>query len=259
MATAVALTVGGTVFAPSSQAGTTPTMVIIGDSITSRYNNTVGSSNRGWWSYLGDKLDLRVIRHAYRGSGYGKRGKDADGTNVCERSTFAMRLLNSTVASNVKAARVVIVAGGVNDFMTCVKRDGVWRQVPSTRETVELEVHKTMERLAALRPTRRSSVFITAPFGPFEPVAATKAWLVPFIEAEAKAAGFQYVDTAHGTLYGDRTNDRVHPNAAGNKQLYRDLYNKGSMARWAAGVSVSSGGMAPTPTSSAVPYVPRTP
>ena len=232
-------------------------MVIIGDSITARYSNTVGSSNRGWWSYLGDKLDLRVIRHAERGSGFGKRGKFADGTGVCEGTTFSGRLLRTTVAQDVKAARLVIVAGGVNDYMTCVFKDGAWRQVASTRAQVELEVHRTMERIAALRPTRRSSVYITAPFGPFEPVAATKAWLVPFIEAEAKSFGFRYVDTANGTLYGDRTSDQIHPNAAGNLQLYRDLYNKGAMGNWAAGVSTYDGGVASTSSGSAVPYVSR--
>ena len=232
-------------------------MVIIGDSITARYSNTVGSTNRGWWSYLGDKLDLRVIRHAERGSGFGKRGKAADGTGVCEGTTFSGRLLKTAVVQDVKAARMVIVAGGVNDFKTCVLKDGVWTQVPSTRAKVEFEIHRTMERIAALRPTRRSSVYITAPFGPYEPAAATKAWLVPFMEAEAKAAGFRYVDTAHGTLYADRTSDQIHPNSAGNLQLYRDLYTKGTMSRWAAGVSTYEGGAAPTPTSTAVPYGPR--
>jgi lysophospholipase L1-like esterase len=233
-------------------------MVIIGDSITWRYNNTVGSSQRGWWSYLGDKLDLRVIRHAERASGYGKRGKAGDGTHVCQGTTFYGRLLRPTVVANVKAARVVIVEGGVNDYLTCVYRDGAWHMVPSTRATVEYEIHRTMLRLAAIRPTRKSSVYITAPFGPYQPAAATKAWLTPFLEAEAKAAGFRYVDTAHGTLYGNRTSDQIHPNKAGNVQLYRDLYSKGSMARWAAGVTFAGLKESPTPTSTAIPYVPRT-
>jgi lysophospholipase L1-like esterase len=234
-------------------------MVIIGDSITARYNDIVGSTSRGWWSYLGDKLDLRVIRHAERGSGFGKRGKSADGTNVCGGTTFYERLKRTTVVANVKAARVVIVAGGVNDYMTCVYRDGAWKQVASTRADVEYEIHRTMLRLAELRPTSKSSVYITAPFGPYEPVAATKAWIVPFIQAEAKAAGFRYVDTANGTLYGNRTDDQVHPNAAGNLQLYRDLYNNGSMERWAAGVTGYAGvTSSPTEPSTSTAYVPRT-
>ncbi|WP_082530556.1 SGNH/GDSL hydrolase family protein [Aeromicrobium sp. Root344] len=256
VATCAVLVVGLTAAAAPAGASTTPTMVVIGDSITSRHNDTVGSASRGWWSYLGSKLELRVIRHAVRGSGYGKRGKANDGTDVCGRSTFRQRLENATVAQHVKAARVVIVEGGINDYMTCVRKDGEWDQVRSTESEVKVQIHATMVRLAELRASAPSSVYVTAPFGPFAPADRTKAWILPFLKAEAEAAGFHYVDTAHGTLYGDRTSDKVHPNAAGNVRLYRDLYTNGAMYRWGAGFK---GMDAPAPPTSGAPVAPRTP
>jgi len=255
--TTAAITIGGTLVAAPTQAATVPTMVVIGDSITWRYNNTVGSTNRGWWSYLGTRLHLKVVRYAERGSGFGKRGKASDGTQVCEGTTFYERLRTTAVTQAVKNARVVIVAGGVNDFNTCKHRsDGSWYQTPTDPARLKYEIHRTMTRLAAIRPTRKSSVYITSPFGPFDPAAEAKKWIVPLIHDEAKAAGFHYVDTATGTLDGDRTDDMVHPNAAGNLQLYRDLFNRGSLERWDSAVTAYALLHATAPTSTGHPYDP---
>lgn len=257
MVTAASVTLGSALLAPPSQAATTPTMVVIGDSITWRGDNIPGSTNRGWWSYLGRELGLRIIRHAERGSGFGKRGKAADGTSVCGGSTFYSRLDRPAVAADVTAARLVIVAGGVNDMYRCVYRNGAWSQVPTSEGQLKRDVHRTMLRLAELRPTRRSSVYITAPYGPFAAGAAAKTWIVPLIKAEALAAGFRYVDTSRGTLDGDRTDDGVHPNYAGNLRLFHDLYVYGVMARWGAGVTdYARLDVVPPPASTGVPYDP---
>lgn len=218
---------------PSAAKGKQRTMVVIGDSITWRYNNVHGSASRGWWSYLGSKLHLKVVRHAERGSGYGRRGKKSDGSNSCKGTTFAARLTKKKVRRDIKAARVVILAGGVNDYRRCRwdPTEKRWRLAPSNPATIERQITLTMTRLAALR-RRPTSVFVTAPWGSGKGVAADKEWITQLIEAEAKRHGFRYVDTAHGTLNGKRTNDGVHPNAAGNLRLYRDIYRHSDIARW---------------------------
>ncbi len=222
----------------AKKAQPTRTMVVIGDSITSTYNDRRGSNRRGWWSYLGSKLKVRVITHAERGSGYGKHGKSHDGSTRCIGTTFEQRLHDPVVRRDLRAARVVVIAGGVNDFMTCTALPGGGHVlVPSSPEVLRAQVGRTLALVNAIRPGKRSSVYVTVPYGPAASRAANKTWIVSTIRDAAVTAGFGYVDTAGLTLAGPRTHDGCHPNARGSRRMYRDFLTGSDIIRWAPGRS----------------------
>ena len=222
-------------YAASSAKPATPppntALVIIGDSITAFGNDTVGADRRGWWSLLGAALNVPVVRYAERGSGYAKRGKNLDGTGSCTGTTFLERLARKDVATSVKQARIVLVEGGVNDQRSC-STQSTGTLVQTTADEVRAQVHRTLRKIAQLRGKRRSSVYVTAPWGSSTSVASAREWVVPIIEAEAKRYGFRYVDTAHGTLEGPRTNDGIHPNVAGKRRMVQDLIGRSDLGRW---------------------------
>jgi lysophospholipase L1-like esterase len=199
-----------------------PTIVVIGDSITSFYNDSSSSSKRGWWSFLGSRLKLKEIRYASSGSGFA-RGQG------CRGSTFASRITLAEVEKAIRRARVVVIAGGVNDYQQCV--DG--KNQPYDRARLNGAVRVTMTRMAAL--TSASRVYVTAPWGPAAKIKPARNDITSIIKTQALAAGFQYVDTAHGTLWDGRTSDGIHPNLAGSKQIYRDLVARSDILRWERG------------------------
>ncbi len=234
---AALMTVLATVFAgllvasPSEAALSTRTMVVLGDSISggasnhTPYNNTVGSSWRGWWSFVGASTDLRPVVYAEPGSGYSRPGKHADGTGACTGSTFEKRLKRDSVAKQVRAARVVVLEGGINDYRK-INSDGTCSRLTMTYAELEAQlrpyVHATMQRLAGLRKDPKT-VYVTTPWG-----INSREWrttITGVIKSEALSFGFRYIDTSTSTLASrSRTYDGTHPNLAGSKAIAAAVY-----------------------------------
>lgn len=227
--------VGAMGAAPAEAARKKHTMVVIGDSITVFGNDQKDSPERAWWSHLSAKLRVKPVLHAERGSGYGRPGKEADGSNQCQGTSFAKRLTLKHVKRDVRRARIVIVAGGVNDYRQCtfIEETQRWRLTPSDPAKVTRQITLTMDRLAKLRKGKKRSVYITAPWGSRSSIAAHKGWVTAALRKEAKRVGFRYIDTANGPLRGDRTDDGVHPNQKGSLQLSNYIYRHSNIKRWA--------------------------
>ena len=227
----VTISAGMLTASPSQAALSTRTMVVIGDSISSgasnhvAYNNIVGSAWRGWWSFLGADTGLRPVVYAEPGSGYSRPGKNADGTGACTGSTFEKRLKRDSVATQVKAARIVVLEGGINDYRK-INADGTCSTATLTQAGLEAQlrpyVHSTMKRLAAMRKDPKT-VYVTVPWG-----RNSKEWrttITGVIRSEALSFGFRYIDTATSTLVDkSRTYDGTHPNLAGSKAIAAALY-----------------------------------
>ncbi len=84
-------------------------IVVVGDSITARYNDEPGDADQGWWSITGDHFDAKVTRYAQSGSGYLRPG------HVCTGNTF----IDRPDAYAGDAPSLLIVEGGRNDWATC--------------------------------------------------------------------------------------------------------------------------------------------
>lgn len=221
---------------PAGAARHKHTMVVIGDSMSVFGNNRKGSPERAWWSYLRSRLGVKPVVHAERGSGFGKPGKAADGSGQCLGTSFADRVTVTRVKRDLRKARIVIIAGGINDYRKCtfIEETQRWKLTPSDPAEVTRQISLTMDRLAALRKGKKKrSVYITAPWGQRKSVAGHKGWVVAALKKEAARVGFRYVDTTHGTLYGNRTDDGVHPNKKGSIRLSSHIYRHSDIKRWA--------------------------
>lgn len=230
--TVLATVFAGMLVAAPSQAALSPnTMVVIGDSISSGasnhapYNNTVGSKWRGWWSFLGASTGLRPVIYAEPGSGYTRPGKNADGTGACTGSTFERRLKRLSVATQVKAAKIVVLEGGINDYRK-INADGSCSSATLTQAGLEAQlrpyVHSTMKRLAAMRKDPKT-VYVTVPWG--RNVTQWRATIASVIKSEALSFGFRYIDTATSTLVDkSRTYDGTHPTESGSRAIATALY-----------------------------------
>ena len=230
--TVLATVLAGMLVASPSQAALSPrTMVVLGDSISSGasnhvpYNNTVGSTWRGWWSFLGASTSLRPVIYAEPGSGYSRPGKNADGTGACTGSTFEKRLKRDSVATQVRAAQIVVLEGGLNDYRK-INADGTCSSSTLSQADLETQlrpyVHSTMKRLAAMRKDPKT-VYVTVPWG--RNVTEFRTTITSVIKSEALSFGFRYIDTATSTLVDrSRTYDGTHPNESGSRAIASALY-----------------------------------
>src|SRR5215212_4779994 len=81
-------------------------IVVVGDSITARYNDEPGSADQGWWSVTGHHFHATVTRYAQSGSGYLRPG------HACTGNTF----IDRPEAYAGPAPSLLIVEGGRNDW-----------------------------------------------------------------------------------------------------------------------------------------------
>lgn len=182
-----------------------PTMFVFGDSITARYNNTVGSSNRGWWSIVAAKSDLQPVTSAISGTGFIRKGYN------CTAPSYGARLGTTKTRKAVAAAKIVIIEGGRNDYHKCLK-DG--RSVPTTRNDVINYSNWFFDGVKRNHPDT-SSIYVLTPWG----TALSKYdWIVPIVKANALAHGFHWVST-WGILKDSNTVDGTHPTTQGNIDL----------------------------------------
>jgi lysophospholipase L1-like esterase len=179
-------------------------IVVVGDSITARYDDEAGGAEQGWWSMTGDHFDAQVTRYAQSGSGYLRQGAACDGDTFIDRSDAYVG----------PAPSLFIVEGGRNDWATC--RDG--RYVVAPDDVIAHAVDRYLDTLQTFLPATTRIVVLGPPWGPRDQTAGLR--VTSIIAAQAKEHGVQFVSTA-GALTPSRVVDGVHPNRRGSLAIAR--------------------------------------
>ena len=179
-------------------------IVVVGDSITARYNDEPGSPDQGWWSVTGRRFDANVRTYAQSGSGYLRPGRVCTGNRFIDRPD----------AFSGPAPSILIVEGGRNDWARCV--DGAF--VPSTDAELRHAVSTYLGVLKTYLPTSTRIVVLAPPWGPLDRAEGVR--VTGIVGAEARAHGLQFV-SMRGALTADRVVDGVHPNRDGSLAIAR--------------------------------------
>jgi lysophospholipase L1-like esterase len=179
-------------------------IVVVGDSITARYNDKPGDDEQAWWSVMGRHFDADVRTHAQSGSGYLRPGHRCEGDRFIDRSD----------AFTGQAPSIVLVEGGRNDWARCV--DGVF--VPSTDAEVRHAVDTYLDVLQTYLPSTTRIIVVGPPWGPLDRTEGRRVTAI--IRSEAAAHDVEFISTA-GALTSDRVVDGVHPNRAGSLAIAR--------------------------------------
>ena len=179
-------------------------IVVVGDSITARYNDTPGDADQGWWSVVGRRFDADVRTYAQSGSGYLRPGHRCTGDRFVDRAS----------AFTGEAPSILIVEGGRNDWARCV--DGFF--VPSTDAEVRHAVATYLDVLQTYLPPTTRIIVVGPPWGPLDRAEGRRVTAI--IADEARSHGLQFISTS-GALTSDRVVDGVHPNRAGSLAIAR--------------------------------------
>jgi lysophospholipase L1-like esterase len=178
-------------------------IVVVGDSITARYDDDPGSETQGWWSVVGRHFDAPVRTYAQSGSGYQRPGLRCGGNRFQDRPE----------AFEGPAPSVFLVEGGRNDWASC--RQGGF--VVSTDAAVQRAVDHYLAMLRHRLPRTTRIVVLGPPWGPLDPWQQRR--ITSIVHTSAQRHGLEYVDTS-GTLdRPGRTVDGVHPTLAGSRAL----------------------------------------
>ena len=179
-------------------------IVVVGDSITARYNDTPRDADQGWWSVVGRRFDADVRTYAQSGSGYLRPGHRCTGDRFVDRAS----------AFTGEAPSILIVEGGRNDWARCV--DGLF--VPSTDAEVRHAVATYLDVLQTYLPPTTRIIVVGPPWGPLDRAEGRRVTAI--IADEARSHGLQFIST-RGALTSDRVVDGVHPNRAGSLAIAR--------------------------------------
>ncbi len=179
-------------------------IVVVGDSITARYNDEPGDDFQGWWSMAGHHFDATVTRYAQSGSGYLRPG------HACSGNTF----IDRPDAYTGPAPSLLIVEGGRNDWATC--EDGQF--VPAPDDVITHAVDRYLDTLQTFLPKSTRIVVLGPPWGPLDPVNQQRVTAI--IRAQAQQHGVEFIST-QGALTADRVLDGVHPNRQGSLAIAR--------------------------------------
>ena len=179
-------------------------IVVVGDSITARYNDKPGDADQGWWSITGDHFHTTVTRYAQSGSGYLRPGHSCTGDTFIDRSK----------AYSGPAPSLLIVEGGRNDWATC--QDG--RFVTASDGVIDHAVDRYLDTLQTFLPKSTRIIVLGPPWGPRDP--QNQQRVTSIIAAQAKLHGIQFIST-RGALTADRVVDGVHPNRKGSLAIAR--------------------------------------
>lgn len=179
-----------------------PGIVVIGDSITARYDNDPGSDTQGWWSIVGRHYGAHVTTFAQSGSGYGRPGLRCSGTRFVDR-------LGDVTKS---APKVVIVEGGRNDWSFCTGN----ALSETTDAMVKVAVDGFLTRLRKALAPHTPIYVLGPPWGHAD--ALQRSRITSIIEASAKSHHMRFIDT-QAVFDGGRTVDGIHPNREGSVAL----------------------------------------
>jgi lysophospholipase L1-like esterase len=178
-------------------------IVVVGDSITARYNDDPGSDEQGWWSFVGRHYGAHVTTYAQSGSGYLRQGLGCSGDRFIDRPDAFRRT----------APSLFIVEGGRNDWSICLEG----QHVPSSDQQVAEAVDHYFDVIQRQLPHSTRIVVLGPPWGPESPWDGKR--VTSIVHAAAQRHDLEYVSTT-GTLdRPDRVVDGVHPNRAGSKAL----------------------------------------
>lgn len=178
-------------------------IVVVGDSITARYDDDPGSPEQGWWSFVGRHYEADVRTFAQSGSGYQRPGQRCGGNRFIDRPE----------AFEGPAPSVFIVEGGRNDWASC-RQGGL---VESTDAAVQQAVNRYFDVVKRNLPRTTRIVVLAPPWGPLDPWQQRR--ITSIVHTAAKRHGLEYVATK-GTLdRPGRTVDGVHPTLEGSKAL----------------------------------------
>lgn len=179
-------------------------IVVVGDSISARYNDEPGDPHQAWWSVTARRFDADVRTYAQSGSGYLRPGLRCSGDRFIDRSA----------AYTGDAPSILIVEGGRNDWARCVDGTFVW----STDVEVKRAVDTYLDVLLAHVPSSTRIVVLGPPWGPLDQTNAER--ITHIIRTSAQEHGIQFVST-RGALTADRVVDGTHPNRAGSLAIAR--------------------------------------
>lgn len=177
-------------------------IVVVGDSITARYNSTPGDARQGWWSIVGDHYNAHVTTFAQSGSGYLRPGGECTGNRFIDRME----------AFTGRAPSLFIIEGGRNDWSTCER--GVY--VPASDAVIAHAVDRYLSTVQTFLPHSTRIIVMGPPWGPLEPQDGVR--LTRIIEAVATQHGLEFISTT-GALNAQRVIDGVHPNQAGSRAI----------------------------------------
>ncbi|MCL3818086.1 SGNH/GDSL hydrolase family protein [Aeromicrobium wangtongii] len=179
-------------------------IVVVGDSITARYNNTPGDPGQAWWSVTGRHFDATVRTYAQSGSGYLRPGHRCSGNRFIDRPD----------AFTGDAPSILIVEGGRNDWAKCV--DG--RFVPSTNAEIRHAVATYLTTLRTYVPSTTRILVLGPPWGPMDRLNGRR--ITRIVQEEARAHDMEFIST-RGALTADRVVDGIHPNRDGSLAIAR--------------------------------------
>jgi len=199
-ATTTVLLVGGG-DGDRARAGATPSMLVIGDSISASYTDQPGSTLQAWWSFVRHEIGHVPTVLAEPGSGYQRPGAGCRGT------TFQQR----PAVFDQPPPDLVIVEGGRNDWARC---DGASLE-PVPASTVLAAADEFLGRLVAAYPDARI-VVLAPPWGPLQQRYADD--VTAAIETAADRHDLQFVPM-DGVLTEQRTPDGVHPDLDGSRAI----------------------------------------
>lgn len=174
-------------------------IVVVGDSITARYNDKPGDALQGWWSIVGRHYDATVTTYAQSGSGYLRPGQLCTGNRFIDRQQ----------AFTGDAPSLFVIEGGRNDWADCV--DGQFVRAKNDAIAHAVDTYFTTLRTFLPRSTR--IIVMSPPWGPIDQKVGLR--VTGIIEAAASAHGFEFIPTT-GALTGDRVVDGIHPNRQGS-------------------------------------------
>lgn len=174
-------------------------IVVVGDSITARYNDEPGHQMQGWWSVVGRHYDAKVTTYAQSGSGYLRSGRACTGD----------RFIDHQRAFAGEAPSLLIVEGGRNDWADCVQG----RLVTSSDEAVEHAVDTYLSTLTTFLPRSTRIIVLGPPWGPADPANGKRVTRI--IKAVTAEHGLEFISTT-GALTRSGVTDGVHPNRTGS-------------------------------------------
>jgi len=179
-------------------------IVVVGDSITARYNDKPGDPDQGWWSVAARRFDAEVRTYAQSGSGYLRQGHSCTGNRFMDRPD----------AFTGDAPSIVIVEGGRNDWAKCV--GGLF--VAASESEIRHAVSSYLDVLRAHLPESTRVIVLGPPWGPVDKTQGVRVTRI--VEDEAAAHGLQFISTRNA-LTADRVVDGIHPNRDGSLAIAR--------------------------------------